>query len=518
MPHREMQPGLVSLTKIVATLGPASDSDEAITKLAEQGVSVFRLNFSHGSLDEHADLLARIRRVSERIGRPLAALGDLQGPKIRVGFVGGEGIEVHAGQDIVLSPDVDEAIDGDTPVLPCSYEPIVREVAPGRRILINDGAIRALAVEIASPTTSGQRELRLRITSGGRITTGRGINLPDSEVSAPAITEKDWRCVGWAIEHDIDFLALSFVREAADVRALKDRLRSICTSEDTCGGALSGDDNEHRIPIIAKIEKPQAVSNIEEILAEADGIMVARGDLGVEMDLAQAPLVQKRLIRAAHRHGKPCIVATQMLESMIEHSAPTRAEVSDVANAIFDGAGATMLSGETAVGQHTALAVTMMRRVAIATERDLRESPERSAPPAALLAERHRTASVAHGAWHMARDVGAAVVAVWSQRGGAARHLSLNNFRIPILAFSSDERAVRRMALLYAVTPILHLNPPEHRSEFARIVDEVVRTTGLAKPGERMVLLAGKPLGEPGVVNTVSIRMVGEMLSSEADD
>ncbi|RMD65821.1 MAG: pyruvate kinase, partial [Planctomycetota bacterium] len=200
------------------------------------------------------------------------------------------------------------------------------------------------------------------------------------------------------------------------------------------------------------------------------------------------------------------------LESMIERSSPTRAEVSDVANAIFDGASATMLSGETAVGRHPALTVTMMRRIAIATERELRESPQHEQPPSSLLASHHRTAALAHGAWHMARDVGASLVAVWSQSGGSARHLSLNNFRIPILAFSSDEQAVRRMTLLYAVTPVHCSAPPEHRSEFARLVDRIVHERALASAGERMVLLAGKPLGRAGVVNTVSIRTVGEFV------
>jgi len=513
MPHREMPPGMLSLTKIVATLGPACDDDETLKRMALHGASVFRLNFSHGSLEEHDQRLRRVRRLSEQLGRPLSVLGDLQGPKIRIGQLPPQGVELHAGQDVVLSPDIEQAQLGQTPALPCSYEPLVDEVFPGQRVLIDDGAIRALAVE-AVRGAAGRRELRLRITNGGLVRTGKGVNLPDSALSAPALTEQDWRCVEWAVERNVDYLALSFVRSAEDVRLLTDRLRQLC-ADDSCGRPLAGDVRSSRIPVIAKIEKPQAVERIEEILTEADGIMVARGDLGVEMDLAQAPLVQKRLIRAARNRGKPCIVATQMLESMIERSSPTRAEVSDVANAIFDGASATMLSGETAVGRHPALAVAMMRRIAIATERELRESPQHEQPPSSLLASHHRTAALAHGAWHMAQDVGASLVAVWSQSGGSARHLSLNNFRIPILAFSSDEQAVRRMTLLYAVTPLHCPQPPEHRSDFARLVDQVVRERELARPGERMVLLAGKPLGAPGVVNTVSIRTVGEWQGEE---
>jgi len=269
------------------------------------------------------------------------------------------------------------------------------------------------------------------------------------------------------------------------------------------------------IPVIAKIEKPQAVTAIDEILSVADGIMVARGDLGVELDLAQVPVVQKRLIAMAREHGKPCVVATQMLETMIEKATPTRAEASDVANAIFDGAGAVMLSGETAVGAHPALVVETMKRIALAAEDELSRLPQMAAPPARLRALLDEEAALAHGAWHMANDTNAALVAVWSQSGEMARNLSQNRFRAPIMAYSSDEASVRRMALLRGVAPVLCERLPAHRTEFAAMVDKMAIDRGLVRAGQRMVLLAGMPFGKSGVVNTVAIRTAGELAAQE---
>jgi pyruvate kinase len=252
------------------------------------------------------------------------------------------------------------------------------------------------------------------------------------------------------------------------------------------------------------------VAAIDEILSVSDGIMVARGDLGVELDLAQVPVVQKRLIAMAREHGKPCVVATQMLETMIEKATPTRAEASDVANAIFDGAGAVMLSGETAVGAHPALVVETMKRIALAAEAELCRMPQMAAPPSRLRALLDEEAALAHGAWHMANDTNAALVVVWSQSGEMARNLSQNRFRAPIVAYSSDDPAVRRMALLRGVIPILCERLPVHRTEFAAMSDKMAVERGLARPGQRMVLLAGMPFGKSGVVNTVAIRTAGE--------
>ncbi len=492
----------LSLTKIVATLGPASSDAASLRRLCEAGVSVVRFNFSHGDFQQHSERLKVVRQVEKEIGRPIAVLGDLPGPKIRVTKVEGDGIELRAGQDLTFRRELAVAIPGDVPVFGCTYEAIVDEALPGHRVLINDGAIRALVVE------EGVDEIRCRVTTGGLVTTGKGVNLPDSDISAPAITERDWAVVDWAVEHQLDFLAMSFVRRAQEVRILKSKLSAMCVG-DACG--VSWDEGAaSRIPVIAKIEKPQAVANIEEILEEADGIMVARGDLGVEMDLAQVPVTQKLLVMRAQAHGKPCIVATQMLESMIENASPTRAEVSDVANAIYDASDAVMLSGETAVGKYGALAVDMMRRVANATEQRLSELPHLEIEAKESRDRSSRTVALARGAWEIAGNLNAKLVACWSQNGETARRLSRMGFRIPVIAFSSDERAVRRMTLLYAVTPVLLPSPPEHRSDFAKLVEQFVLEHGMAQRGDTIVTLSGKPMGKPGASDSVTIQVLGQ--------
>ncbi|TVQ33517.1 MAG: pyruvate kinase [Phycisphaeraceae bacterium] len=507
MPYSDLDPSKFSLSKIVATIGPATDVEETLRRVIENGASVLRVNFSHGSFEEHAERVRTVRRVSDALGKPVAILGDLCGPKIRVGLVKAPGIQLTAGQDFSLRTDIDESKDGETPELPCTYEPLAAEVHEGHRVLINDGAIRALA------TGSDGSTLRCRVVVGGLVTTGKGVNLPDSDISAPAITEHDRACVRFGIDHKFDYFALSFVRRGEEVRELRSIIEGHCAEAD-CGGSLDATRTDPTIPIISKIEKPQAVERIDEILEESDAIMVARGDLGVEMDLARVPIIQKILIQRAHDYGKPCIVATQMLETMIEKPFPTRAESSDVAGAIFDGTDAVMLSGETAIGKYAPLAVQMMRRIALATEERLRELPQSSRPSEVVRESRYRTAALAHGAWHMVQDVDAKLVCVWSQHGGSARYLSRIGLRVPIIAFSSSEAAVRRMTLLYGVTPVLMRTLPEHRSEFAKMVDEFVLTRGMAEVGGMMVLLAGKPFGVPGVVNTVSIRRVGEFAAT----
>lgn len=502
MPHDALR-SRPSLTKILATLGPASEDERVLAKLVEAGASLFRLNFSHGDFDSHLKRLNAVRNVSRALDRPLAVLGDLQGPKIRVGVMPEGGYDVAMGQEVVISAAATAfSVQDGVPVLPTTYPAMVNEVQPGQRVLINDGAIRMLAVD------SGNGELRCVVKTGGLITSKKGINLPESTLSVPALSDRDWACAKWAVEHEIDFLALSFVRAGKDVAELNRRLAGLrleAHDSNTTGGG---------VPVIAKIETPQGVANIDEVLMHAAGIMVARGDLGVEMDLAQVPVVQKRLVARAHDFGKPCIVATQMLESMIENASATRAEVSDVANAILDGADAVMLSGETAVGKHPVLAVETMRRVALATEEAIRQMPATARPPVVAQTRRDVVAALAHGAWAMARDVGAEVIAAWTQTGGTARHLSRNGFRCPILAFSTDEPSVRRMNLLYGVMPHLRGDFPKHRFDFAQIVEKIVLDEHWAEPGDRMVLLAGVPFDRPGGANTVAIRVVGDLTVS----
>jgi len=469
-----------------------------IGRLIDAGVAVFRLNFSHGDLDGHRRRLEAVRAVAREKKLPIAVLGDLCGPKIRVGKLSDGGIMLEKGREVVFAGAGAPTRPGDI-VLPTTYPAMIDEVQAGHRVLINDGAIRMLATEV-----SPGRLLRCSVTMGGQVTSGKGINLPDTNVRAPAITEADWRCVEWAVEHGLDFLALSFVRRAEEVRQLQERLASACSVR------REGSDRGATIPVLAKIEKPQAIRNIDEILEAADAIMVARGDLGVEMDIAQVPVIQKLLVEKASQWGKPCIVATQMLETMIESPNPTRAEASDVANAIFDGADAVMLSAETATGRHPDLVVDTMRRIVGAAEARVDSLPYEESPPARLVASKYRTAALAHGAWAVAKDVGARLIVVWSESGGGARYLSQNNFRVPIIAYSSDERATRRMALLANVAAV-HSPPPESGllADWTKMVERDVRERGWARPGDPIVMLAGKPLGTPMVTNSLAIHYIG---------
>jgi len=507
-----------TLTGIIATLGPASDSPETVRKLIGAGVGVFRLNFSHGDLSQHARRLTVVREAAKELGLPIAVLGDLQGPKIRVGKMPPGGVVLGAGEDVLFLCDGrDEendpgaaarrsapAIGSEPARLPCEYLPLAAEVKAGDRVLVNDGAVRLLAMERAPG--DGPHCLRCRVIVGGLVTSNKGINLPDSDVSAPAVTERDWECVQWSVANGLDFLALSFVRRATEVRELRRALAGMCSIEQAHEGAGQG----AMIPVIAKIEKPQALQDLDAIVEAADGIMVARGDLGVEMDLAQVPVVQRTLISKSDEWGKPCIVATQMLETMIENVLPTRAEVSDVAHAVFDGADAVMLSGETAAGKHPLLVVEMMRRTLEAAEAQCGSRRTAPSPPRRLMESRYRTAALAHGAWYIARDLDARLVVCWSQRGGAARYLSQNGFSVPIIAYSSDERETRRMALLRGVTPIYTVLPAGGSlAVWNEQVDVELVERGWAKEGDPIILLAGRPLGEHGAANTVAVHYVG---------
>lgn len=495
-----------TLTKIIATVGPASDSAETVSKLIQAGVAVFRLNFSHGTLDDHKVRLRTIRQCAAILGQPVAVLGDLQGPKIRVGSVPDPGITLEAGQDVVFTPGHGEPF-STTPLtvrLPSEYPGLATEVMPGHRVLVNDGVIRLLAVD--REPRDGAHTLRCRVMVGGVVTSRKGINLPDSDVQAAAITDRDWECVEWAVANGLDLLALSFVRKAEEVRELRRALAGMCPADysvdHTGDGAM--------IPVVAKIEKPQAIKDIDAIVEASDAIMVARGDLGVEMDLAQVPLIQKELIAKCDEWGKPCIVATQMLESMITSASPTRAEVSDVANAVLDGADAVMLSAETATGKFPLLAVETMRRIADAAEQRRNLTLTQPSPASRLVKSRYRTAALAHGAWHVAMDVGARLIACWSQEGGAARYLSQTGLPIPIVAYSSSERQVRRMALLRGVHARLMQVPSDGTlREWNAAVEADLRAAGWIHDGDPIVLVAGKPLGVHGSANTVAIHYTG---------
>lgn len=477
------------LTKIVATVGTASADEETLRRIAEAGASVFRLNFSHGTLEGHSETLARIRVVEEKVGHPIGVLGDLSGPKIRVGQVQPGGVAVEAGDDVIFRRGSFAATGK---VFSSTYAGLVEDLEAGHKVLIADGAIRMLVVE------KRLDEALCRVTTGGVISSGKGINLPNSKLNLEAITEKDWMCLAWAIENDLDLIAMSFVRRAEDITRLRARMEQLCAQHGI-----------RPLPIVAKIERPEALENIEEILTETDVIMVARGDLGVEMDLAAVPTIQKQLINRARARGVPCIVATQMLESMMESPSPTRAEASDVANAILDGADAVMLSGETAVGKFPALAVDTMSRIAEETENYERTLPCRPAEPRSGQQIGHWTGAITQGAWLTARTVQAKVVIASSLTGMTAVYLSQGNFRLPIVICSSDESTLRRITVLRCITPV-RMRLPGSLDEFTRMIDEMLLHHGWVERGEPIVMLAGHPIGKSGATNSLAVHYVGD--------
>lgn len=493
------------LSKILATVGPACDGASEIGSLIDEGARVFRINFSHGDFAEHERRLRSVREAAKERGVPVGVLGDLRGPKLRLNAMADGPLEVVPGDRVEFTrgdqPGHRDAESGRA-VISVTYPPFVDEVQPGHRVLINDGAIRLLAVE----KTGNGDDTRLicNVIYGGEVEANKGVNLPDSDLSTPSLTDFDRECVNWAIEHEVDYLALSFVRRAGDVSELRYVLDAIHESGD-------GSDAS-RMFVVAKLETPQAIADLQSILNASDAVMVARGDLGVEMDLAEVPVIQKKIIEQAHDHGKPVIVATQMLQSMIEESTPTRAEVSDVANAILDGADAVMLSGETAVGRYPSASVHVMAHTAEITEAYAAERwGQKRRPPRNPRESRYRTAALAHGVSVVVRDLDARYVVMWSELGGGARLLSQNRLTVPILAVSSNPKALARMSLLFGVVP-LHMTRPKDPQTFVARIDELLQQQEWAQPGDPIVIAHGEPLGIPGVTNKIRIHHVGDLV------
>ncbi|WP_428387882.1 pyruvate kinase [Mucisphaera sp.] len=499
-----IDPSRAILTKILATIGPASIAEETVTRLIEEGVRAFRINFSHGDFEAFDASLSVIRLVSERLNIPIGVLGDLCGPKIRLGKLDAGGFDLHVGDRVEFTTESQVGhrdSQTDLTLLSTNYPAFVEEVEAGQRVLIDDGAVRLLAIDRIE-AEEGAR-LHCRVTEGGRISNAKGVNLPDSDISAPSVTDYDKKCLDWAIQRGLDYIALSFVRKAADVTELLDLMRD------------RGRDNAtrfstSRLPVIAKIETPQAIDALGDIVEAADGIMVARGDLGVEMDLARVPVIQKGIIETCHRLGKPVIVATQMLQSMIEQATPTRAEISDVANAICDGADAIMLSGETAVGRFPVQAVYMMKHTAEVTERFVAEQPDAyGLRDTNLRGSKYRTAALARAVKSIVEDIHPRAVVMWSELGGGARYLAQNRLPVPIYAISSSTQALRQMTLLHGVIP-LHMDRPPGTSEFIDAVDQLFVTNHWGDPGDPIVIVKGQPIGVPGVTNQVQVHYLGD--------
>ena len=503
------------LTKIIATLGPASSKPEMISELIVKGVRVFRLNFSHGTFEQYDEWINRIRAVCDDLGISVAILGDLAGPKIRIGRVIDEGVELKKGAEVEFHTESIITQPPDSPqhpvVLSSTYPQFIPEVNPGDRILLDDGNIRL------SCESNEQKRIVCRVINGGVITSYKGVNLPDTELSLPALTEKDLKCVEYAVARNLDFLALSFVRQGKDVKQLKDEMIRLGVQpgntfpfqrEELKYSAIEVE-SEHIMPIISKIEKPQAVNNLIDILEESDAVMIARGDLGVEMDLAQVAVLQKRIIRLCREYSLPCIVATQMLQSMMDSPTPTRAEVSDVANAIFDGADAVMLSGETAIGRFPIQAVTMMNRIAENTNEYIKSLPIPRLVTAKTKEIHQRSAAIANSVRRIVKDIDVKYIIVWAKLGGAAIYLSQQKLPCPILFFSSSKTILRRTGLLYGLTP-LYLEQPKSLGEFIKTVDSLLIENRWARQKDAVVFVLAEPMTHIGITNEIIIHYIGE--------
>jgi pyruvate kinase len=458
-------------TKIVCTIGPASRSPEFVEQLAWAGMDAARLNFSHGEREDHRAVIAAVRRAQQVIGRPLAVIADLQGPKIRIGALP-EPRAVNQGDRLVLSA-VDEGVAGDIGV---TFPGLASVVQPGAELLIDDGRVRVRVDAV------GNGRVECLVELGGLISSGKGVNLPGTVLPIPSLTEKDLADLDFALGEGVDYVALSFVRRAADVVGLRDRIATARSSA----------------RVIAKIEKAEAVEDLEAIVAASDAVMVARGDLGVEIGVADVPLVQKLIIRSAREAGRTVITATQMLESMINQPEPTRAEASDVANAVLDGTSALMLSGETAVGRYPLEAVAMMNRIARAVE------PSLSYHDPMLRRDGEMASILSHAACDIAEELGAPVIAVPTQSGSTARQVSRFRPGRPIVAASPYPHVLQQLALDWAVVPIVIDDAESIEDLWSRVAD-AIKDSGLAVAGDKVVLTGGTRLNLPGSTNHILV-------------
>src|SRR5947208_1517480 len=475
--NREPSGGVATRrTKIVATLGPATGTDERIAALVDAGVNVVRVNASHGTAEVRGQWVGGVRRIAEAGGAPTAVLMDLQGPRIRVGALKAPQ-ELVRGQEVVFAPEAVARKDE----LPTTYAELAQDARVGARILLNDGLLSVEVTRVEPP------RVWARVVDGGTLTAHKGMNLPGLQVSAPALTDKDREDVADAVAHGVDYLALSFVRRAEDMVGLRALVPPA-------------------VKLVAKIEKATALDDLERILRTSDAGMVARGDLGVELPFEEVPLVQKRLIREANRHGKPVITATQMLESMIQHPRPTRAEASDVANAILDGTDAVMLSAETAAGEYPLDAVRAMDRIIRETER---QSPAVGREERRLAAREDVSVedAIALGTSAVARMLKTPLIVTITQGGFTARKVAALRPPVPILAVTTELVTYRQLALVWGVAPVLVDRVPGYDAMLA-VVRDLILKRGLARAGDRIVTTAGVPWGVSGTTNLLKVEVV----------
>ena len=472
-------------TKILATIGPASSSEEMIYRLLTSGVDAFRLNFSHGKHDEHARTIATIREVATELGRYIPIVGDIQGPKLRIGDV--EGVQqLETGQPFLIST---EKQVGNAKKVSTPFTPLPQEVQVGHRILINDGLVELVVTAVDRTSVS------TRVIHGGPISSKKGMNFPDSELTIPAITEKDRADVKFAVEQKLDYVAASFIRRKSDIVGLRELLHE------------HGGDELH---VIAKLEKPQAIDNLDEILEVSDGVMVARGDLGVELPPEAVPIMQKKILARASRSGRFAITATQMLESMTTNSRPTRAEASDVANAIFDGSDTVMLSAETASGRYPVETVQMMSRIIFSAEANRQYvSAEWEREPFRKISETDEfTDALAGAANYAAEQLDAKYLVVFTQTGFAARLMSKFRPKVPIIALTPSVWVARRMNLLWGVQPFVMREAGEYHEQIVDRVDDFLLSKDIVRGGDRLVILMGSPIYQRAKTNLLRVHRV----------
>lgn len=467
---------MIRRTKIVATLGPSTGGEHQIRELVQAGIDGARVNFSHGDHGQHSRIIAAIRGVSAEMGRPISVIADLQGPKTRVGEMPPGGVRLIRGREVILTP---QRIVGTEEVIPVSYDGLAAMVGEGSRILLDDGRI---SLKVLSTAPGG--DVVCRVTAGGLLKSRKGLNVPGASLAGPALTSKDRQDLAFALQAGVDFVALSFVRSADDIEELR---------------GLIGGQTERPVKIIAKIEKQEAVREIGAIVAAADAVMIARGDLGVEIAPERVPYWQKEIIRRCVIQGKPVITATEMLESMIERPIPTRAEASDVANAVYDGTDALMLSGETAVGKYPVKAVTTMHRIARTVEYSLQRKSARRMPAANTV-----TGAISAAACELADSLDAGALVTPTSSGTTALQVSKHRPRAPVLAVSSSKDVVNQLALSWGVKPFFV--PPARDTDdmFERSITAAA-DSGLAKKGDLIVITAGVRVNVPGTTNLIKV-------------
>lgn len=478
------------LAKIVCTLGPSSSDKKTITKLIKAGMDVARLNFSHGTHESHAELIKLIRECSRESGKPIAILQDLQGPKLRVGELPAEGLKLKAGNllDLFMTGTREEDYSGKEIALPLDVPNLAMAVKPGNRILLDDGKLELSVLEVIGET------VRTKVVLGGLLKSHKGVNLPGTNLGIESFTEKDRADLEFGLAHEVDLVAISFVETAKDITFVRELIKKSSTSKVIT-------------PIIAKLERPAAIKNLHEIMHAADGVMVARGDLGVETSPAEVPAIQKEIIRSANRHAKIVITATQMLESMISNPRPTRAEASDVANAIYDGTDAVMLSAESASGMYPVESVKMMDTIVREAEKHRLEWGQVEDFPKDALKDDALVISLA--AKTLAHDRNVSNIAVFTQTGKTALLMSKTRPRVPIIAFTPEPARLPLLSMYWGVNPVL-VPFAQSLEEMVTSVDEYLLKNESFKTGDQVVLISGFPVGAMRLPNLALLHTIGE--------